>query len=281
MLKAGRPSPAFRVSALLFSMAVAGGLIGYAWEDARYGSPPPSEDAVADEGTVIPRPPSGHVRTPGDEAVLARTLQHFPPYPNGSRPEALAADYLGPDAPIAVAWLSTPDTSDQVLEHYKKVLLDKGLPVLSLRLNSNAGYVGYWSPSNGEVRLVSTLHQGGETLIFVSAGEVGAAMQGRSKVPDWLPMPPGVAEPVVLPLQMEGVTYLSVSSRVPTGTLAEVEGAYRTVLRERGWEVGESSSAGFQSIGFDVSQPGARGQVLLRQPSPQEGVELNVSVTQR
>jgi hypothetical protein len=193
----------------------------------------------------------------------------------------LAADYLGPGAPMAVAWFSTKDTPDQVLAHYEGTLVDAGLPPLGKRYGANGGYVGYWSPASKDVHLISVLAQGGETYVFVSSGQVGALLEGNAAVPPWVPLPPGVKDPVVLTFRMEGATYYTVSGQVPQGRLAEVGSAYQAVLKEKGWASGEAEGPDSQALSFDVKHEAARGQVLLRQPSLQPGVEFHLSLMDR
>ncbi|MCP3139157.1 hypothetical protein [Pyxidicoccus xibeiensis] len=270
-----------RVGLWLFSLAVVGGLIGFGWERAAYPEEPVELEqlqARADEEFAA----TGPRRTPEEQAVLARALSHFPPYPNANgAPEVLASDYLGPNTPMAVAWFSTKDTPDQVLAHYQGTLADAGLPPLSKRYGQNGGYVGYWTPSTKEVHLVSVLAQGGETFVFVSSGQVGPLLEGTASVPAWVPLPPGVKDPVVLTFRMEGVTYYTVSGQVPEGRLADVGGAYQATLKEKGWQSGSASESGHQSLSFDVNHQAKRGQVLLRQPSLQPGVEFQLSLMER
>jgi hypothetical protein len=182
-------SPLGRAAALLVSVAVAGGLIGFGWERTVYQP----DEAPGLEPLGLPEAPpepSRHLeRSPEEKAVLQRALSAFPPYPRGSRPQVLAADYLGPKTPIAAVWLTTEDAPDDVLEHYLRVLEERGLPALGQRYNAHAGFVGYWSPESEEVFLVSVIAQGGETLIFVSAAQVAALLEDPRLVPEWFPLP--------------------------------------------------------------------------------------------
>ncbi|MFY1831595.1 hypothetical protein ACN47A_37120 [Myxococcus fulvus] len=270
-----------RVPALLFSVAVVGSLIGFAWEGAVYGrrdvseewSPPPSLDDAP--------PAKAPGRSPQEEAALKRALVHFPAYPRASRAELLAVDYLGPDVPIAVAWFTTQDTPEQVLEHYRKVLLDNGLPVLGERHGVNGGWVGYWSPATEEMRLVSVLAQGGETLGFVSAGQVAPLLKRASKVPAWMPLPPELSAPVTLSFDMEGAAHHVVSGRLPGDSPAVVGETYRALLKEKGWELGAVEPMDAGGVGFEVMRGTTMGRATLRLKLPEPGVELQLSLLQR
>ncbi|RYZ38165.1 MAG: hypothetical protein EOO71_25165 [Myxococcaceae bacterium] len=274
--------PAFRAGVLLSSVAVVGLLIGAAWEDVRYrGAPTALERVEAKvEARETEQDKGFPARTKRDEAILARTLTYFPPYPNASRPEALAADYLGPEAPIAVSWFATTDSSDQVLQHYRKVLLDQGLPVIGMRFNVNAGYVGYWVPDTEEVRLVSTLHQGGETMAFVSAGQMANVLNRDERVPEWIPVPAGLRDASSLTLKMEGLDNTTVTGKLSDATVEAAEQSYRQTLRARGWVAEAGSSPGFQQRELTVSNTGLRGQVILKQAAGDE-VEFHLSLIQK
>ncbi|NPC74890.1 hypothetical protein HPP05_34590 [Corallococcus exiguus] len=282
MLKELTAHPAFRTAAVLVTVALAGIAIGMGLEEAQYGGARTQlerAEAAADElDQEATAAQSGPTRSKRDEAILARTLTYFPPYPNGGRPEALAADYLGPDTPIAVAWFSTQDSSDQVLQHYRKVILDEGLPVVGVRFNDNAGYVGYWAPKDDEVRLMSTLHQGDETLVFVSSARMRNYLERAGRVPPGVPVPRGLQDVASLSLRMEGATSITVSGRVPGATLSDADQAYRAQLREQGWSVAEAGQEGFQETQLTLTRTGLRGQATLRQPAAQQSVDFHLSL---
>ncbi|MFP2960395.1 hypothetical protein ACLEPN_21885 [Myxococcus sp. 1LA] len=274
--------PIVRVPALLFSVAVVGGLIGFSWEHAVYrGSDSSQEWSPPELETGVEPSSRGWVRTPGEEAILQRALVHFPPYPNATRPEALAADYLGPGAPMAVAWFSTQDTPAQVLEHYTQALLAKGLPVLHQRHGEKGGYVGYWSPATEEVRLVSTLAQGGETLVFVSAGQVEAMLQRTAAVPDWVPVPGELAETRTVNFNLEGASHHVVTGQLMEPSPAEAARRYGDLLRARGWSVGTPVPVEANGVAFEVLKESASGRAVLRGLSPVPGVEVQLTLLRR
>lgn len=272
---------AVRIPALLFSVAVVGSLIGFGWERVSYREHSSSEEWEPPElvGHGEEGSSRGLERTPAEEAILQRALSSFPPYPRASRPEVLAADYLGPGVPMAVAWFSTKDTPSQVLEHYAKVLLDAGLPVIREAHGENGGYVGYWSPDTLEVRLVSVLAQGGETLVFVSAGQVQGLLQRGMGVPAWVPLPPGLTEPLAMAFDMEGTTHQVVSGTLTGETLGGAEARYRAVLREQGWEAGATEPVRTGGVSFEVERRETRGRAVLREKAP--GVEVQLSLLKR
>ncbi|GHG68166.1 hypothetical protein [Comamonas sp. JC664] len=272
-----------RLPALFFSVAVVGALIGFSWEHAvhRGGS---SENEWSPPGLGADGSPSSGedwIHTPEDVAVLKRALEHFPPYPKGSRPEALAADYLGAGAPMAVAWFSTEDSPAQVLEHYAQVLLDKGLPVLRQEYEGQGGYVGYWSPATEEIRLVSTLAQGGETLVFVSAGQVGPLLERAATVPEWLPVPANLQETRTVNFNLEGTSHHVVTGQLQEGSPSTAAERYLAQFREKGWTVGTPEPMAATGVAFEFVRESVSGRAVLREHSRGPGVELHLTLLRR
>lgn len=273
------PRLVVRALSLLFSAAVVGSLIGFGWGRlAEEAMPEPTESSVSEES--FPMRSRGS-RSPEEEEVLERALSAFPPYPRGGRPEVLAADYLGPDAPIAVAWFPTKDAPDQVLKHYQATLLDAGLPVLGERHGEHAGYVGYWSPSTEAVHLVSVLAQDGETLVFVSSGQMAPVLEGAAKVPEWIPLPTETEEPTALTFSMEGATQYTVSGRLPRGSVLEVAEFLQHSFGEQGWSVQALHPSQELSAELEVQRGDVRGLVLVRRTPPRQEVDLYLSLTER
>ncbi|HEX5749356.1 MAG TPA: hypothetical protein VFZ09_24220 [Archangium sp.] len=273
------PRLAVRVLSLLFSAVVVGGLVGFGWGRlAEEVAPAPVERVVPDEARPVAR---RGARTPEEEAVLERALSAFPPYPRGSRPEVLAADYLGPDAPVAVAWFSTEDAPDQVLSHYRDTLLEAGLPVLGERHGEYAGYVGYWSPAAEAVHLVSVLAQGGETLVFISSGQVAPLLEGAPEVPGWIPLPEETEEPTVLTFQMEGATQYTLSGRLAGMSVPGAAELLQRTFEGRGWSVQPLQEPGELAAELEVHRGGVRGLVMVRQAPSLLDAEVYLSLTER
>jgi hypothetical protein len=273
-----RRSPMVRAPALLLLVAVVGGLIGFTWEHATHEATSESDDALeqlpAEDTFELRGEPR---RSPEEEAVLQRALSHFPPYPRASRPEVLAVDYLGQNAPIAAVWLTTKDAPDQVLEHYRQVLKERELPVIGQRYNARAGFVGYWSPESGEVFLVSVLAQGGETLLFVSSGRVASLLEGDRPVPEWLPLPPQMEQRAFLSFTLEGTTQHTLSGIVPMRPLEEVADAYQALLASQGWRIGAVHSSERERE-FEVRRGQIQGTVSLRRHDAGPEIQLLLSL---
>lgn len=274
-------APVVRGLALLFSIAVVGGLIGFTWEHATHEGTPEAHAAMdehpSEDTFELPRESR---RSPEEEVALQRALSHFPPYPRGSRPEVLAVDYLGKSAPIAVAWLTTKDSPDQVLEYYRQVLRDQGLPAIGQRYSAHAGFVGYRSPESDEMFLVSVLAQGGETLMFVSSGNVHALLEGDGQVPEWLPVPPQLEQLASLSFSLEGATQYTLAGIVAERPLEEVADAYRVLLTSHGWSIGDVHS-GERETEFEVRRGQVQGTASLRRHAMEPEVHLFLSLLER
>lgn len=280
-MQSGAFSPVARAVSMLASVALVGGLIGLGWEQALYE---PSEAAdlepVALPGAA-PAPGPRRERPLEEEAVLQRVLSHFPPYPRGSRPEVLAADYLGSKAPIAAVWLTTGDAPDDVLEHYRQVLEDQGLPAIGQRYNSRAGFVGYWNPESEEVFLVSTLAQGGETLVFVSTAQVAALLEDSEFVPGWFPLPARLEEPMALSLALEGTTQHTASGRIPAASLKAGIEDYLSVLEAQGWTVEAQRQSRENEVELEIRRERIQGTASLKRTPPASHVQLFLSLQER
>jgi hypothetical protein len=182
---------------------------------------------------------------------------------------------------MAVAWLSTEDSSDEVLEHYRLVLEEQGLPAIGMRYNANAGFVGYWSPSSEEVYLVSAIAQHGETLVLVSAGQVGALAKGTGYVPTWIPLPARIEQRVGLSLALEGATQYTVSGIVPGSSLEEAADTYRSMLVGQGWDVESLGLSAEGGAEFKLLRGPVQGTASLQRRPPASDVHLFLSFLER
>ncbi len=275
--------PWLRASLLLLCVAVVGALIGVGWESLSTESPEALDAAQESwQGEGLPTSPVGDTGlSEAERQVVRRATAQLPPY-HDAVPRPLAADYLGRGSPIAVAWFSTRDTPAQVLGFYRKAILDAGLPVMQHDYRANAGYVGHVDPASHQTHLVSVLAQGGETLVFVSNGQVDALLEGQEPWPEVVPMPEGVATPVVLAFREEGRVRYSVQAEVPHARAAQMASAYRKALTAQGWTLEQTApdaegtamlaSRGDSRLSAQV-QPASDGAQLLLTMDTREQVE--------
>ncbi|HYH99763.1 hypothetical protein [Hyalangium sp.] len=263
------PSLWLRVSLLLCCVAVVGILLGAGWESIAA-----SEEEVPEgvwEAQPLPALPESPLwyggPSEGQRQVVARATAQLPPYPDAVA-QALAADYLDPGSRIAVAWFVTRDPPERVLRFYREALLDEGLPVMEHRYHLNAGYVGHVDPASREAHIVSVLAQGGETVVFVSSGQVDSFLEGSSPLPEGLPMPEGAETPVVLAFRQEGRVRYSVQAAVPHARAAELAAFYRETFSTQGWKLEDTVEREAGETHLLASQGDSRISALVQ---PQEG----------
>ncbi|WP_225413445.1 hypothetical protein [Stigmatella hybrida] len=230
------PSPLARVGLLFFSVSVVGALIGFGWEARLSEQEEARIDNLLSEDTQGVREPPARQSGPSAEekAIVQRATQGLPPYKDAV-PQPLAADFLDANSPFAVAWFITRDTPWAVLDFYQDALLKEGLPPVQHRYNANAGYVGYVMPRTQKVHMVSVLAQGGETMVFVSAGQVESFIENQGQLPPGLPLPPGAREPVTLTFREEGRVRYSVMASLAPEQVNGVQAFYQQALEPQGW----------------------------------------------
>ncbi len=245
-------SPWRRSGLLLLAVSAVGLLLGFGWEQRLSEVEQEALQELELEASE-PAPPAvaAESRVGAEQEVISRATAGLPPY-KGAVPQALAADYLGPDSRIAVAWFMTQDPPEKVLGFYRDALREADLPVLEHRYHANAGYVGYMDPSTEELHLISVLAQGGESAVFASSGQIASLLETPGgQVPPELPLPAGADAPVVLTFHGEGQVQYSVMARVRDTNVPELVAFYTEELGARGWR-------------FEGPAEHSEGRVLLR-----------------
>jgi hypothetical protein len=196
--------------------------------------------------------------------VVRRATQGLPPYQR-ALPQALAADYMGPDSRIAVAWFLTSDTPEEVLGFYREVLGEEGLPVLSHRYDTHAGYVGYQEPGDPELHLVSALRQGEETLVLFSSAQGSSLPQARREQMPWdLPLPAGVRHPWVMNLQVEGRVRSTVMVEARGSRVDDLVDFYLRTFRAQGWILEHPAERLGDQVFLSARRGPARVSILIQ-----------------
>ncbi|ADO76148.1 hypothetical protein [Stigmatella aurantiaca] len=273
-----RLSPLARAGLLLFSVAVVGALIGFAWEGEVHEREEARLEALMTSATqelnASSRAPSSAQASSGiseaERNIIQRATQGLPPY-KGAVPQALAADFLGPNAPMAAAWFMTEDSPQEVLGFYQGSLLDAGLPIYFHNYNENAGYVGYMEPHTKVMHTVSVLVQGQQTAVFVSKGKVADLLDNPVPMPAGLSLPPGAGEPMVLSFREEGRVRYVITADLEPEKVNALNAFYRGALEPQGWVMDEpepgSNQVSFRrgSSRFDaaVQREGAAARLYL------------------
>jgi hypothetical protein len=273
------PSPLVRAALLFFSVSVVGILIGFGWEMGTHEDEETLLDQMIEQGSGALSDPVDWRRGPSEQEreIIKRATGGLPPYKDAV-PQALAADYLDPGSNLAAAWFMTPDSPDEVLSFYRQALEKAGLPPIEHRYNSQAGYVGYMEPKSKRVHTVSVLAQGGETAVFVSAGQVASFLESQSQVPAGLPMPEEVEAPVVLTFRHEGRIQYSVMADLAGGEVKKLGDFYRESFGVQGWKLEEMSQPSTDETHLLVSRGNSRATALVQRQG--DGVRLYLTLDQ-
>jgi len=172
----------------------------------------------------------------------------------------------------------TPDSPQEVLTFYSEALEKAGLPPVAHHYNDSAGYVAYMELGSKRVHTVSVMAQGGETAVFVSAGQVDSFLKGGTPVPSGLPMPPEAGEPVVLTFRREGRIQYSVLAELPQGQVKALSDFYREAFAVQGWTLESESAASPGEAHLQVSRGSSRATAMVQQQD--DGVKLYVTLDQ-
>jgi hypothetical protein len=197
--------------------------------------------------------------------LVQRATRELPPY-KGVVPQPLAADFLGGDSRLAVAWFTTHETPDEVIAFYREALSKTQASVLSYRYNENVGYVGFRDAQAGELHLVSVIAQGGETTVLLSSGREGSQPEPLwRQLPSEIPLPPDARKPLVMRFQEEGQSRVSVMVDAPAFQVDQVVDFYLRELRAQGWEL-EQPAERFEGQAFLAARSGVLRLSVLIQP---------------
>jgi hypothetical protein len=272
------PSPLLRGGLLLFSIVVVGGLIGFGWEMGLHEDTEAEdelESMVPGEGPLAVGPDWRKGPSEMDREIVQRATAGLPAYKDAV-PQALAADYLGEGSNLAAAWFMTQDSPDEVLKYYREELLKAGLPPVEHRYNPLAGYVAYMEVESKRVHTVSVLEQGGETMVFISAGQVTPFLEAQGRVPAGLPMPERLVQPpVVLTFRHEGRIQYSIMAEVEEGKADVLYDFYRESFGAQGWTLEQGSEQAGDAMQLQVTRGTSRASALVQQ----KGVGVSVYLT--
>ena len=278
-MTAKKERPALRVIVILGSVAILGLFLGWMLERMFYGAIVHEDEAelpVLDTLAAAPSNASGPTEWEID--TIRRAVEGLPRYP-GAVPQALAADYLGANAPIAVAWFTTKDSPDRVLEYYRDAFVDAGIPSNHARASENGGYVGYMVPTTGFMRVITALAQGGQTVVFASNGNVIPALERSGEVPADLPHPPAATDTLVMNLNQEQFGDVSVVATVEGADLEEWVKFYSDGFAERGWKIERVLRPNAREAHLEAVREGRHALTLIRRSDRAQQIEILVRVS--
>jgi hypothetical protein len=189
-------------------------------------------------------------------------LEGLPAYP-GSRPAPLASDVRTQAMPTAIAWFSTPDSVDDVLDWYENTLNEGGIAAFAHRFGPSTGYVAYHRRATDAMHVVAVMRQGSETLVFPALTQAGNLAQARAEVPAGIPHPGAALHTSVVDVIDGGVKMTTVTGIVELASLAELVAFYQRELAARGWQVDLVAQGIAGQARIEARRAGARFEVML------------------
>lgn len=239
-----QPARAWSLTKLLLVTSVIGLAVGAALSVRQQREFQRSLEAMERHAETIdfplPSPVAAAPRAESRPAVDPRLLAALPAFPN-ARPRDLFQGELIKGAPMSVAWFSTPETVDSVLEYYDEYFKLSGQEHRKHKYGPNSGYVAWFEededldagPGEGVMHLISAIRQGDETMVLLSETNPLAVLEGPpQQLPDGVHVPANASRPTVLNLE----TGLSIHSRLAPARLEDVSAEYLGRLSTTGWQ---------------------------------------------
>lgn len=214
----------------------------------------------------LPSPVAPPPRLESRPAVDPRLLAALPAFPN-AKPRDLFQGELIKGAPMSVAWFSTPETVDSVLEYYDEYFRLSGQEHRKHKYGPSSGYVAWFEedealdagPGEGVMHLISALRQGDETVVLLSETNPLAVLEAAPQpLPEGVHLPPNASRPMVLNLE----TGLSIHSRLAPARLEDVSAEYLGQLSTGGWKT-TAPTARADSWSVSAQRPGEEQVVSL------------------
>jgi hypothetical protein len=240
-------------------------------------------ERVYDEGqTLVPStiPPATTVEDymrPDPES-----LRGIPPYP-GANPRRMGSMPAYQGQEFASAWFSTRDSVEDVVSFYEKAFEDLPTPVVSHRFSPNGGYVAFYEMPNldaglpdggsvdvmsGKVHLVTAVHSGSQTLVFVSNSQPMAYLNNAATLRGGVQLPENALRPQVISVGEGPVKKKTVFSVVPATTLEDVRVHFEQSYAVSGWKVGDWVFNDDGSISTTATRKDENSTLLLKSEGP-------------
>lgn len=275
-----RERPFLKFAVVLGTVSVLGLFLGWYLEKLLYGDVPEEDGEVtlpAADTFAPPERQSGP--TLAEQEVVRRATNGLPMYPNAEA-HALAADFLGPNVPIAAAWFQTSDSPDTVLNYFVATFTDGGIPWTQDRPSPNGGYVAYMVPTDGTVRSVTATRQGEGTVVLLSNGTMQPLLEGKQQVPPNVPLPEEALNPMVIALNQEASNDVTVSATVPGQDVAKWAAFFEQALPKKGWQVSRTERVNEGEAQIEAVQSGQRSVTYLRRDDEAQNISILVRLSQ-
>ena len=203
-------------------------------------------------------------------------LAGLPPYPN-AQPMPVMSQPTGVGGEMKLAWFTTDDTPDQVLNFYEHWLDREGKAVVShhFKGKEGSGYAGYFEGADpdGKLHMIAVMRQSGQTLVFPSVSSPTLMVERRGEDLSGLPSPPRTRRSVSFPLDESGSK--AWYSTAKDSTVGEVLQFYKETLPGLGWTIDEASESGATGRVGATRKRQSASVSLTQKP----GREVTISIT--
>jgi hypothetical protein len=200
--------------------------------------------------------------------VHLTAVEGLPQYPNAFvRPLTSSGKDGGVE--MNIAWFSTKDSMDDVLNFYAMELNAKGKRWVVHEFSPTSGYAAYLDLHDHRLHMVSVMVERHETLVFASSSYPERMIKqgtGEAETP-----PPGL--PAVAgaegSLSFDLGTGMGPAKKLWTSTfkqrtIADVRDTYRKALTDEGWAVQEGKGSSASEARLDAKRGSGELQVMIR-----------------
>lgn len=203
-------------------------------------------------------------------------MEGLPAYPN-TVPRNLASVVKTQGMDLKVGWFTTRDSIDDVISFYERKFAEKGYLPLRHRYNPGAGYVGYLDMNDEKLRLLTLIHNKGETLVMPSVSYPGRMLQAKAPTPASLPVLPGANGSVVVDFDEGMNARSSYFATVGEMSLAQVVDFYKKGFVEKGWELSEINDSKADEVRIDARRGKSSCNVLLQKRAQKVAIYVSIA----
>lgn len=244
---------AISLASLLLSVVALGGLLGTILYWIKANREDDQLEAVMSQKTYTTDPKAG--MSVDITAPPPAALNGIPPYPRAV-PKRVSENMKGQGSQLAVAWFTTDDPVDNVLEFYEAAFRERKHFPVSHRYSDRSGYVGWLEPKgraaldedagfemfDGVMHLVSAMKEGQKTAVLLSASRPMQLLDAKVQLPSGVEMPPFAEDSKVFDLGDGERKQTTVWSEVHDRPAAEIETWFSENLKQHGWTIADHAS---------------------------------------
>jgi hypothetical protein len=237
----------------------------------RIASAPDQLNAAAFPADAVPRKPlqSGPVHLTAVEGL--------PQYPHAFVRPLMTTPKDG-GAEMNIAWFSTKDSADDVLQFYAKEIDAKHKTVVVHKFGPKSGYAAYLDGADRRLHMISVMGQPHETLVFASSSYPEKLLDGSRQATPGVPVIDGAENTVSFALGEAGGGRRLWMSTFKQRTLEGVCDAYKKALTADGWAVNEMSPPAPSEARLEARKSGDSLEVMIRRDAA-SNVAVYVSVS--